>query len=315
MKRFRSQIAVFLLFVALLAVTILDVTTSQGQSQTSGKPSENGIESRVKPTTLIRERRTGVSTGTESASSNLAPAAARNVVLQMELEWELGGKPQRGWHLYTPLIQHLLKSDEDVDSDGFAAALARWQAKSGLTPTGVLDEEALYKMIADWQNMRLKEREYPEPDQLITAPPLDFYHPTRPEELRQVERQAYDAYKRMVAAAVADRSLRLARSADGRLAPAEKYLKILSSFRTREYQEYLRRQSPNAGRAGLAINSPHFTGRALDLYVGGEPVDTTDSNRALQIKTRVYLWLVRNAERFGFRPYFYEPWHWEYVGN
>jgi LAS superfamily LD-carboxypeptidase LdcB len=25
-----------------------------------------------------------------------------------------------------------------------------------------------------------------------------------------------------------------------------------------------------------------------------------------------YRWLVRNAERFGFCPYFYEPWHWEY---
>jgi len=99
------------------------------------------------------------------------------------------------------------------------------------------------------------------------------------------------------------------------LAPAEKYLKIVSSFRSHEYQERLRKQSPNAGRAGLATNSPHFTGRALDLYVGGEPVETKDSNRALQIQTPVYQWLVRNSERFGFRPYYYEPWHWEYTGN
>ena len=61
------------------------------------------------------------------------------------------------------------------------------------------------------------------------------------------------------------------------------------------------------------MNSPHFTGRAIDLYVGGEPVDTRDPNRALQVETPVYQWLVRNAERFGFRPYCYEPWHWEYV--
>ncbi len=77
----------------------------------------------------------------------------------------------------------------------------------------------------------------------------------------------------------------------------------------------LRRQSPNAGRAGLAVNSPHFTGRALDLYVGGQPVETRDDNRAVQVQTPVYQWLVRNAARFGFRPYFYEPWHWEYVGS
>ena len=69
----------------------------------------------------------------------------------------------------------------------------------------------------------------------------------------------------------------------------------------------------SAGTAGLAMNSPHFTGRALDLYVGGDPVDTRDSNRAIQVNTPAYKWLVRNAERFGFRPYFYEPWHWEYV--
>jgi len=76
----------------------------------------------------------------------------------------------------------------------------------------------------------------------------------------------------------------------------------------------LRRQSPNAGSAGLAVHSPHTTGRALDLFVGGDPVDTKDSNRAIQVNTPAYRWLVRNAERFGFRPYFYEPWHWEYVG-
>ena len=52
-----------------------------------------------------------------------------------------------------------------------------------------------------------------------------------------------------------------------------------------------------------------------DLYVGGEPVETNDSNRALQIQTPVYQWLVRNAERFGFQPYYYEPWHWEYTGT
>jgi LAS superfamily LD-carboxypeptidase LdcB len=119
----------------------------------------------------------------------------------------------------------------------------------------------------------------------------------------------------MLAAALKDPSLHLVQTTDGKLAGAEKYLKIISAFRSREYQEKLRRQSPNAGRAGLAVNSPHFTGRALDLYVGGDPVDTRDANRAFQIHTPVYQWLVRNAERFGFRPYFYEPWHWEYLGD
>jgi LAS superfamily LD-carboxypeptidase LdcB len=119
--------------------------------------------------------------------------------------------------------------------------------------------------------------------------------------MRQVERNTYEAYQRMMAAAADD------------LKPKGQYLKIVSAFRSREYQDELRRKSPNAGSAGLAVNSPHFTGRALDLYVGGSPVDTRDSNRAIQVKTPAYRWLVHNAERFGFRPYFYEPWHWEYV--
>ena len=168
-------------------------------------------------------------------------------------------------------------------------------------------------MVSQWQNNRLKDRTAAVPDQLLTAPASDFYDPERLEELRQVERQTYAAYKRMIAAAIADPTLKLSHTPSGELTTEEKYFKIISAFRSREYQERLRRESPNAGTAGLAVNSPHFTGRALDLYVGGEPVDTKDANRAIQVDTPAYRWLVRNAERFGFRPYFYEPWHWEYV--
>ena len=239
-------------------------------------------------------------------------AAKRNAVLSHELTWTFGNKQQRGWYIYTPLIKRLINTKNESATPEFALALGRWQAKSGLTPNGVLDETTLFAMIKNWQDARLKDRSVATPDQLITAPITDFYDPTRAEELRQVERRTYEAYKRLVAAAVADRSLGLARSRGG-LAAGEKYLKIISAFRSREYQEKLRRESPNSGSAGLAINSPHFTGRALDIYVGGEPVDTQDSNRDLQVQTRVYQWLVRNADRFGFRPYCYEPWHWEFV--
>lgn len=96
----------------------------------------------------------------------------------------------------------------------------------------------------------------------------------------------------MIAAAAADLSL----------ATSEKFLKIISACRSPAYQAQLRRQSPNAGRAGLARHSPHFTGRALDLYVGGEPISTRDDNRALQTQTKVYRWLVKNDGNFGFFP-------------
>ena len=246
-------------------------------------------------------------------AADLFAASSRNRLLRNDLNWMFGGKPQHGWYLYTALISRLLNTKNDPASAGFAKSLAVWQKKMGLNSTGVLDDQTLYGMISIWQGTRIKDREVAAPERLLTAPISDFYDPTRAEELRQVERATYAAYKRMVAAAVADRSLGLVHGTHGELAPEEKFLKIISAFRSREYQDKLRREAPNAGSAGLAVNSPHFTGRALDLYVGGEPVDTRDANRSLQVETRVYKWLVRNAEHFGFRPYFYEPWHWEYV--
>jgi len=287
MQFLRSYAAVFLLvFAPFVLIQLFDVRASHSESI-------NSLQS--------------------SAARVSTPA--RNASLQNELEWEFGGKQQRGWYLYVPLIRRLLKTQNDVDTQGFALALERLQKKSGLTPTGVLDKEALYSMISEWQRLRLKERSAADPDSSITAPISDFYDPTRADELRQVEKKTYAAYKRMIDAALADRSLGLARSSAGGLASSEKYLKIVSAYRSPEYQEQLRQKSPQAGRAGLAVNSPRFTGRALDLYVGGDPVETKDPNRAIQVKTRVYQWLIKNAERFGFRPYFYEPWHWEYVGG
>jgi LAS superfamily LD-carboxypeptidase LdcB len=239
-------------------------------------------------------------------------AAKKNASLRSDLSWTFGGKPQRGWYLYEQLIKRLINTKSDAASVQFATAVGRWQAKSGLAQTGILDEETLYKMIAAWQDVRLKDRSVAQPEQLLISPVADFYDPTRADELRRVERRTYAAYKLMVAAALRDRSLHLAHQ-HNELAPEEKFLKIISAFRSPEYQEKLRRESPNSGSAGLAVHSPHFTGRALDLYVGGLPVETKDSNRALQVQTPVYKWLVQNAERFGFRPYCYEPWHWEYV--
>jgi len=247
-----------------------------------------------------------VTTSSITSTSGFAAAATTNVTLRNDLTWTFGGKQQHGWYLYDLLIGKTLNAKHDPTTSDFAASVAVWQKRRGIAADGILDEDALMAMVSQWQGNRLKNRTYATPDQLLTAPPSDFYDPSRAEELRQVERQTYAAYKEMIAAAMADPTLRLA--------PAQKYFKIVSAFRSREYQENLRQQSPNAGSAGLAVNnSPHFTGRALDLYVGGSPVDTKDSNRAIQVNTPAYRWLVENAERFGFRPYFYEPWHWEYV--
>ena len=74
-------------------------------------------------------------------------------------------------------------------------------------------------LVAQWQANRLKDKTPATPEQLLTAPSSDFYDPTRLEELRQVERKTYEAYKAMVAAAIADPTLKLAHTSPIELAP------------------------------------------------------------------------------------------------
>ena len=294
---------------ALLMSGILILCVSTGVFW-SGTGRGQTKEAMVKPTVKITSKPISASV---NSSSPLSEAVGKNVMFRNELTWTFGGKEQRGWSLYDLLIAKTLDTDSEFDSGDFAATLSAWQRRKGLSNSGVLDEDSLMAMIVEWQGDRLKTRTPAQPDELLTAPATDFYDPARLAELRQVERNTYAAYKQMIVAAIADPSLKLAHTDTTELAPAENFFKIISAFRSREYQEDLRRRSPNAGSAGLAVNSPHFTGRALDLYVGGDPVDTKDSNRAVQVNSPAYKWLVRNAGRFGFRPYFYEPWHWEYV--
>lgn len=305
-----KNLVIISLLVLVAAVVSFAAHSGSSQSQSKAQvPVGSKTDSPVKTTARVTSSATAA-----NRPSVFTSAATDNSSLRNELTWSFGGKQQRGWYLYDLLIGKTLDTRDDSLSADFAESLAAWQKKRGLSANGVLDEDALMTMVSQWQGNRLKNRTYATPDQLLIAPATDFYDPSRVDELRQVERNTYAAYKEMVAAAIADPTLKLAHTAPGELAPEEKYLKIVSSFRSREYQDELRRKSPNAGSAGLAVNSsPHFTGRALDLYVGGSPVDTKDANRAIQVNTPVYRWLVLNAERFGFRPYFYEPWHWEYV--
>lgn len=240
-------------------------------------------------------------------------AASANAKLRSSLQWNFGGKAQTGWNIYVPLISHTIGTESDPDSDEFAAAVSTWQSRAGLPETGVVDTPTLESFTRYWQSRRLGRFGLSSNDSLLSAPIVEFFDPTRAPDLLQLEKETYAAYRRMIAAAAADLKHELKLTPSGDLAPNEKFLRIVSAYRSPEYQEALRKREPNAGRAALAKNSPHSTGHALDIYVGGEPVKTLDSNRLIQVQTPAYKWLVRNAHRFGFYPYFYEPWHWEYV--
>ena len=56
------------------------------------------------------------------------------------LAWAPFGRPETGWDIYVPLIQSEIRSACPGDSEGFAAALAAWQASQKLDGNGVLTE-------------------------------------------------------------------------------------------------------------------------------------------------------------------------------
>ncbi len=296
--------AIFCAFTLAVAFVKLNA-----YGQNSSQPP--AADAPVAKTPQVEQERVVVNKTVSAAPAISATATAKNAELENALEWDFGAKRQRGWYLYTPLIGHTIGTKADSETPEFARAVAVWQQKFGLAPTGMINRDTLYRMIEFWQSRRLNSSVYPAPEDLLTAPIADFYDPNRDIELLKIERETYKAYKKMVAAAAIE--LKLKTDKNGELSADEKFLRIISAFRSREYQAKLRAASPQSGRAGLAVNSPHFTGRTLDLYVGGEPTITKDFNRAVQVQTPVYKWLVKNASRFEFYPYFYEPWHWEYV--
>ena len=249
---------------------------------------------------------------TVESSSRFAGAAMENVRLRSSIQWSFG-RQQTGWEIYTSLIGKTIGTEKNFDTPEFAKAVSKWQANNAIEPTGIIDNATFDAFIKEWQSERLKNWSYPEESVLYYAPITDFYDSTRDPELLKLDAATYIAYKKMVMAAAKDLKGVLKVTPKGELAPEEKMLRIVSAFRSREYQAELRRREPNAGRAALAMNSPHSSGHALDIYVGGKPVSTKDENRLIQVQTPVYKWLVKNANKFGFYNYFYEPWHWEYV--
>ena len=76
---------------------------------------------------------------------------------------------------------------------------------------------------------------------------------------------------------------------------------------------------PCNGTAKAVTCSAHWSGRAVDINLGfiagGDPTDSTYANRLHQARSAAYAWMLDNAGRFGFVNYYYEPWHWEWVGD
>ncbi|WP_313005306.1 D-alanyl-D-alanine carboxypeptidase family protein, partial [Brevundimonas sp.] len=231
------------------------------------------------------------------------------------LEWSPFGSAEWGWETYTPLIQREIGSPCDPASAGFAEALAGFQARYGLMATGQFDQPTFQVFRGLWQERRpfvmaRVRGECPDP------PPISMLAYLSPQEehaermTRLLRRDVLDAYRRMVAAARAEAP---AIAADPEL------MQIFSGFRDPEADAARCAAQGNCDGLRRAACSPHRTGTAIDIHVGhvaGMGVDSTDPmSRRHMAQGPAYRWLVANASRFGFTPYVFEPWHWEWTGD
>jgi D-alanyl-D-alanine carboxypeptidase len=104
----------------------------------------------------------------------------------------------------------------------------------------------------------------------------------------------------------------------------------ISGFRDIATQNYLfyeiAAQRGQSYRQRSLVSAPpgfseHHTGYAIDIGDANDP--STELKESFE-RTRVFAWLVQNAEKYGFELSFrrgnvqkiaYEPWHWRFVGD
>lgn len=91
-------------------------------------------------------------------------------------------------------------------------------------------------------------------------------------------------------------------------------LTAASSFRTMPHQESLWNQfGRDPKRVARPGSSPHQAATAIDFSnmgtKGGSSADCSNRKRADGDKR--WEWLFTNAEKYGFKQYSYEPWHWD----
>jgi D-alanyl-D-alanine carboxypeptidase len=241
-------------------------------------------------------------------------AAMANAVSLHSLEWAPFGSTEWGWEAYLPLIARELNQTCGPTTPDFARTLAEFQSRHGLEATGVFDLATFQVLKGLWQERRpfvmdrVRGEPCPEPPALSQLGYLVAEEEHADRLTRLLRRDVLQAYRRLVAAA---------RAESPEIAAEPELLQIFSAFRDPEADAARCTAHNNCDGRRRAVCSAHRTGSAIDLYVGHLPGfavdDTSIESRLHMTRGPAYRWLVANASRFGFTPYVFEPWHWEWV--
>ena len=249
---------------------------------------------------------------TQCRATGWTTAAEANAGSVRSLAWAPFGRQEAGWEVYVILIQSEIGTDCPPNSEGFARALADWQRQNRQTPDGVMAEAVFMSMKGAMQTRRDFVRftstgMCPETPDLISAARIDEGYGGKQVWMRP---RALAAYRQMVAAA---------RAEVPEIAADPRNLTIFSGYRSPSADAARCQAEGNCDGIVRARCSAHRTGLAADLYVGQAPGfgpdSTADPNRLFMTGTPTYRWLVKNAQRFGFVNYPFEPWHWEWTGE
>lgn len=249
-----------------------------------------------------------------SAAQQYEMIAAQNAATLRTASFTPFGRLEQGWQIYEPQVAAAVGATCPPDTKRFAASVAQWQSHNRLRPTGAVDIATISAMKQTWQHARpfIKGFEGGVCPKAATEANLATIASNegwlgKPGKL---DRRALAALRRMVAAARAD---------DPRITRDRRMLTIVSAFRSPAYDAARCKKGANCNGVSIARCSAHRTGTAVDLYVGAapgrSPVDSDNANRLYLSKTPTYRWLVKNAARYGFVNYVFEPWHWEWVGS
>ncbi|MES2722365.1 MAG: D-alanyl-D-alanine carboxypeptidase family protein [Pseudomonadota bacterium] len=303
----------FLLAVAIAVAALLLVTlrVTGCASTTAPQLAAAGAGAGARPLPGVPEG-AAMPVSTDCRANGWSAAAQTNANSLKTLAWSPFGRAETGWEIYVPLIQQELGAACPPNSEGFAAAYARWQARQGQPADGVFTEAGFLSMKGTVQTRRDFVRftstgACPETSDVIAAARPDEGYSGKQVWLRP---GALNAYRRMVAAA---------RAEVPEIAADPRNLTIFSGYRSPSSDAARCAAEGNCDGVVRARCSAHRTGLAADMYVGQAPGygpdSSADPNRLFMTQTPTYRWLLANAPRFGFVNYPFEPWHWEWTGE